>query len=895
MRGRSRLIRWLAWLIPTEQREFVLGDLEELRRIRREKHGPLRAAGRTLRDLLASAISGRLHGGRGPEPPPTRPKRAFAEDLVQDVSAAVRSIVRDKGFTGVTVLTLALGIGSTAAVFGMVNQLVLRPLPGVADAGSVSYLQFRSREDPESPNGRGIATLDFDELRAAPFVEGAASYGNVQLFVSRGDGPPYAAWGGVIYGDYFELLGARPAEGRLLTAEDNAFGADPFVAVIGQGLRDRLFGPGAEAAGRTIRLNGRSVRILGVTAGGFQGAERTDGHEMWIPYPALSALTGFTDERLLSRNSTMHQDLIVRLTDDRSLERGEERIASVLEAIGHAVPDHGEYLSGLRPTLLPGLTTPPMWRAATQRSLSLLAVIVGLVLLVACMNAANLLLFRNVTRRGSVAVRRALGASSGRIARSQIVQSLILAGIASLAGLAVAWLVTLPLSGESLLRMPAIDRFTVDSRVLGFAVAVAAATTVLFGTVPATLAGRFDLQDALRTAGRGDTGRAAGIRTLLAAGQVGVSLALLVGGAMLTRTVANLYAADTGIAVENVVTMPLSFLDSQDPEERLAAVESALRGVETEPVLEVASASLYNPHGGRLIGRIQRTGEADEQRLDAEMIPVTPEWFEALDVATVDGMALRLDEETWTPGSTVLSASMARRLFGDPAQALGQPVRVGFGEMEDARVVAVTGELRRAYDPAELRDAFFVPFEQAPRLGGATLVVRATSVHESTLESIRQAVERALPDVPVAEAMPLSTRLDQIHSERRVFGKLLAMLSVLALLLAGVGLYGVVAFAVAGRRREFGVRIALGARGTTIAGLVARFAGSIVVTGSILGLLGGYALARTLESRLFGLEPLDPTSYVLAVFLFGLASAIACWIPTRRAVRVDPVRALRTE
>jgi predicted permease len=895
----SRLLRALARiLLPRRDREFVLGDLEELYALRAERSGPWRAGLRSIRDLLGSAISRRTARGRPTGgPSPARPEAALLDDLIQDVRAALRSLVREKGFTAVTVLTLALGIGSTAAVFGMVNQLVLRPLPGVPDPGGAAYLQFRTREDSRSIQGRGIATLDFDALReAATLAEGIGGYGNATFLVSTGEGRPLSVWANAVYGDYFEVLGGRPSEGRLLTAEDNRFGADPLVAVISEDLRARLFGPDASAAARTILVNDRAVRVLGVTSGGFQGAERASGleMEMWVPYPALAALTASTEERLLDRNSVMHRNLVVRLPADVPTATAEARLDSILARIGDASPEHREYLAGLRPTLFPGLTTPPMWRATTQRTLTILGGIVALVLLVACANVANLLLFRNVMGRGSAAVRRALGASSARIARGHLVQSFVLAGLGSLAGLGVAWLISLAFRGESLIRMPAFEELAIDKRVMAFAATASLLTTLLFGAFPAVLAGRFDLGSALREAARANTGRSAHFRTVVAAAQIALSLALLIGAVMLTRTVSNLYAVETGMTEEGVAVLPIELPERYGDEEEQAARAATISALEALPGVARVAVTAYSPHGPRLIGRIAVLEESDDALRDADMIPITAGWFELLGVTSEAGAELAVREDAWRRGQVVLTASLARRLFERADAAVGRTVRAGLRGREEARVVAVTSDLRSAQSPEEPMDAFFVPFEASP-LRRTTVIVRAAPLDAAMLGEIRGAVERALPGAPVADPTPLTARVEAIHSESRLFSRLLGLLSVFAVALAAVGLYGIIAFAVAGRRREFGVRIALGARAWGIARLVGRYAGSIVLVGSGCGVVGGYALSRILESRLFGLDPVDPASYGVAVALFAVTATVACWLPTRRAIRVDPVAVLKSE
>jgi predicted permease len=806
-------------------------------------------------------------------------------------------VARDRSFSAVVVLTLALGIGAAASVFGMVNQLVLRPLPGTTDPRGADYLRLLSRDAPDPWNGHGLATLDFDALRrGADFATGVASYGYMDLQVSVGGERPRAVRTNSVYGDYFDVLGVRPVEGRLLTAEDAGFGADPLVAVISADLRDELFGRGGPAVGQPLNVNGVSVRVLGVTPSAFQGAERRSEARMWVPYPALVPLLSFPEDRLLDRSSTMHNELVVRLRPEWTRDRAEARIGALLEGIGAAVPEQAEYLGGLQPRFFPGLTTTPGARASIAGTLTTLGVIVGMVVLLACGNVANLFLFRNVTRRGSAAVRRALGASSGRIMRGELAHALILASLGSIGGLAVAWLISLLLRGERLVGMPGMEPLVFDARVLGFAAFMSVLTAILFGTVPALLAGRFDLRGALQAAGRGDTGRVAGLRAGMASLQIGLSLALLIAGVMLVRTVANLYDLDLGLRIDRVAVLPVEFPTAFDENDQRLARQRLIRDLEALPDVERASVSMYGTLGSaRLIGRIARSSGADLERVSAEMVPVSAGWFEVVRMASEGGAPIRVTDDEWTGGTVVLSRAMALRLYGQTENVIGRTVHVGFRrDLHEAQIVAVSSELRTPNEPDVPREAVFVPMEEAPT-PSTTLVVRAARLDGATLTAIRTAVETALPDAPVAEPTPIESRLDAIHAEARVFGRLLALLSSFSALLAAVGLYGVMAFSVAGRRRELGVRMAIGAGPFRIVRLVLGYAGSIVAVGSLFGVAGGYALSRVLDTRLYGVEALDARSYATAVALLALTAIIACLLPTRRAMRVDPISSLRSE
>jgi putative ABC transport system permease protein len=885
-------------LLPRAEREFVLGDLLELHSLRAERLGRARATLYACRDLVGSAWSGWT--GRRPRwrrPPSYSPAPSPIPDAAQDLVRAVRSVARDRSFSAVVVLTLALGIGAAASVFGMVNQLVLRPLPGTTDPRGADYLRLLSRDAPDPWNGQGLATLDFDALRrGADFATGVASYGYMDLQVSVGDERPRAVRTNSVYGDYFDVLGVRPAEGRLLTADDAGFGADPLVAVISADLRNELFGPGGTAVGQPLNVNGVSVRVLGVTPPGFQGPERRSEARMWVPYPALVPLLSFPEDRLLDRNSVMHNELVVRLRPEWTRDRAEARIEALLEGIGAAVPDQAEYLAGLQPRFFPGLTTPPGPRASIARSLTTLGVIVGMVVLLACGNVANLFLFRNVARRGSAAVRRALGASSGRIMRGELAHALILATLGSIGGLVVAWLISLLLRGERLIGMPGMEPLVLDARVLGFAAFMSVLTAILFGTVPALLAGRFDLRGALQSAGRGDTGRVARVRAGMASLQIGLSLALLIAGVMLVRTVANLYDLDLGLRIDRVAVIPVDFPNDFDENDERLAGRRLVRDLEALPGVERASVSMYDPLGGaRFIGRIARDGGTDEERVAAELIPVSAGWFDVVGMNSEGGAPIRLTDEEWDDGAVVLSKAMALRLYGQTENVIGRTVHFrSVGDLEAARIVAITSDLRRPSDPDAPREAVFVPWEKSPS-PSTTLVVRAATLDGATLTAIRTAVGIALPDAPVAEPVTAVSHLDAIHAEARVFGRLLALLSSFSALLAAVGLYGVMAFSVAGRRRELGVRMAIGAGPFRIVRLVLGNAGSIVVVGSLFGVAGGYALSRVLDTRLYGVEALDARSYATAVALLAITAIIACLLPTRRATRVDPISSLRSD
>ena len=882
--------RWIgalaSLLLPRDRREVVLGDILELYELRSREAGRAAAMLRALFDVLGSAWS--IRRGR-----PGAGRRALRGGLGLDLRLAFRGVVREPAFTLVMVLTLGIGTGAVASVFGMLNQLMLRPLPGVGDTEGVGYLRLTDREQPDPWNGTGLTMTDFEALlEGADFATALSSYGNLTLHVARREGRPIGVWGNAFYGNFFEVLDARAEEGRLLTWEDVRRGSDPRVAVISTRLRQQLFGPEEGAAGATVTLNGVPVRIVGVVGGGFQGPERRSGADVWVPHGALVPLLDFPEDRLSSRQSAMHGDLIVRLAPGTTPEQATERVESLVAGFAEAHPGD-EYLQGLRATFFAGLSAPPGPRASIRQSLSLLGLVVLLVCVLACANAANLQLHRNVSRRGQMAVRRALGASAGRIMRGELATSLVLAVLGTAAGIGIAVPISLFLRGESLVGLPEIEPLVLDGRVLVFAALVSVGTGLLFGGLPAALAGRFDLRGALQAAGRGGTNRGVTLRGALASAQIGLALTLFVTGTLLVRTVANLYAVDPGVDVDRVVVLHLEFPRQLPPEVRDRMSEEMSEAVEALANVERAALGHYDPLGtARSIGRIERDGMAE---MRAEVIPVSAEWFDAMGVDAADGRPLRIDPAGWATDAVILTHGLAERLFGSAEAAVGRPVRHRFGpDATEARVVAVTGPMRTPHEPDEPREGYFVPLDKRP-VPMVTLLARTTRLDEASLEEIREAVEGVLTDVPVADPRPLRSYLDRVHAEQRVFGMLLALLSVSSVLLAAVGLYGVVSASVTSRRREVGVRVAIGAGAGRIVGLVSRWAGAIVGAGVIAGLFGGYALASIAESRLYGVGAADPAAYLFSALLFVVVSALACAMPVRRALAVDPVVELRSE
>jgi predicted permease len=895
--GPGRILRALATLLVRgEAAPFVRGDLEEaLRRDVSRGMSLRRARARYLRNLLASA----WNLARSPlEAVPAAVGRSLGE-LVTDLELAIRSITRHARFTLLTIVTLAPGLGAAAAIFGMLDQLLLRPLPGVNDEDRGAYLQLRRPDRPEGA-GQGFAfpTLYLEDVsRAASAVDGMALYGSRSVNVGMGDARPLGGTANVIYGDFFGVLGVRPSEGRLLRA--NETGPDsPLVAVISQRLRAALFDPNAEPVGRTVRVNGQDVVLIGVAGGGFAGPERGSLVDIWLPYSSLSTVFAQSYIDLRSHSTVALSDIVLRVRNGASFEAAESQIRQVIRDLPTEDPQVGIYLNRMTPTLIPGLTSPPSWRARILATLRLLSGVVLLILLISCANMANLVLLKNARRRSEIATRRALGASGRRIAVQHLFETLILVGLGTLAGLAFAWLATLPFEGESLDLLPAFERFTIDGRVLLFGGALTVLVTALVGTVPALIASRAHPRAALGESRGLETGRLGVVRQVVSAFQFALCLTLLVGGLLMIRTVQNLYAIENPLASEDIWEINLGGSAGATapalptgPRWR-AFYEGLLNDAARVPGVRAQALDVYGVDADPALGRIAESPE--DAWTPASALPVTAGWFDLMGVSRTDGgAALGADWDSGTRNELLVTSSLATRLFGS-TDVVGRSVRAQAGpDAETFQIIGVTTDIRGVSAPDGPLDAYFVPFGLLPRRS-MRLLVQASPFDVNVAAELRRVAEAALPGQPVPDPVPLRQRMDRLHAEQRIFARLLGALAGIGLLLAVAGLYAVISFSVSSRRREFGIRLSLGAEGSHIRGLLLRNLAIILGLGVGAGTWGAWLISKALSHRLFGVTPLEPGVYAAAIATLVLTACVACWLPIRAAVRVDPVDTLRT-
>jgi predicted permease len=775
----------------------------------------------------------------------------------------------------------------------MVNHLLLRPLPGITDPDGAAFLRFTSAERPNL----GVSGPVAEELRhSATLLDGLATYDHIGVHASVGGSRAMAMRGYTVYGDYFELLGVRPLIGRLLTAAETGPDADASRVVISERVWLNLFGGALDVVGRQVLANDHALTVVGVVSGAFQGTDRGVAVDFWVPRSAFVPLARYPRDRLWSPRSTLNQDFVVRPRPGVSFEAAESQVNQLLARISGTSVDYPQSMRNIRATLYPGLNVSPEMRRVIYPVLRILAGAALLALLIPCANVVSLMLVRGMDRRAEDAVRRALGASAGRIAWEQVFESLMLAAAGTAMGLGLAWLIGMVLRGDSLGGLPVFEVLDFDVRVLGFTVVSILLTTGVIGLLPGLLTARIAPGSALRDASRNTVGGRSAFRRGLCVFQLGLSLTLLIGGILLTRTVRNLYAVDTGASLNGVTALTVDFGLNRVEKPALDALHRELLGaVQMVPGIEAAALhSWYGPYMGRLHGQISRIDRPDVEAEVADMHWVSPTWFELLGIGALSGRTFRAPDWDASLPRVVLTAHLARRLYGR-IDVIGTRVRIGTHTPKEAEIVGVVGDLRLNELQALPDAAFFVSSPSIVALTNPVTIIARSDGAATTANAMRMAVEAVVPALPVSQPERLTTRLDTQLSEQRLLARLLALLSLLVTPVAAVGLYSVIAYSVAQRKREFAVRMALGAKDSAIVRLVARSAATILVLGLGFGLVGAYALSRTIQSRLFGVEAVDTVSWFAAAVSLAIVAVLASAAPVRVALKADPTAMLRSE
>jgi putative ABC transport system permease protein len=780
----------------------------------------------------------------------------------------------------VALAVLALGVGANTAIFSVVNAVLLRPLPY---PGAERVVALDGVNPSKGIRQSNMSAPDFEDWKAqARSFEAMSLYAEGGSNLTGGTEPERvtAAWVGA---DFFRVIGVGAASGRALLPEDDRPGGSQVV-VLSHGLWQRRFGSDPAAVGRTVELGGRNWEIVGVMPHDFDFPRRA---QLWGPLQ-LDVAEEPRDNRAYS--------VVGRLREGVTLEAAQAELDAISArlAASYEVTNAGwgVDLDPLKEELVGSL----------KATLFVLLAGVGLLLLIACANVANLLLARASGRRREVALRLALGAGRARIARQMLTESVMLGLAGGALGAALSVWLTELLVALAPADTPRLAEASADWRVLLFAAGASVLTGVAFGVAPALQASRYGLNESLKEGGRGVAGGRSRVRSALVVAEVALSLLLLAGAGLLVKSFARLQAVDPGFDPEGAVTMRVSLPGARykEPARKAEFYAALTERLKSLPGVEAAGATISLPLGGSSlsVGRgFIRDGrpETPEEADNASYATVTPDYFRAMRIPLRAGRVFDERDNMESAMVVVVNESFARKAFAgeDP---LGKRIRIWRDEKFPREVVGVVGDTRpqRLDGPAALQ--MYVPHRQDATWGGLSLVLRARGADADSLVRAARAEVRALDrELPVYDVKALSKVVADSTAYRRVTMFLMAGFACAALLLAGVGLYGVVSYAAAQRTHEIGIRLALGARGRDILGLVVRQGMLLTLAGLGVGLGCAFALTRLMSSLLYGVSAADPFVYAAVSLLLAAVALLACLVPARRATKVDPMVALRYE
>ncbi len=814
------------------------------------------------------------------------------EGLTQDFRLAWRGLRRGPGLVVTATLTLGLGLSAATLIFSVINALFLRPLPGTQPERLVSIYT----SDYSGDLYGATSYPDFADLRARQTsFEGLLAATLSPASLTDGGAPTrvLVEW---LTPDAFDVLGLRPALGRALQADDDTA---PEVALVSDALWRRRFGADPGLLGRTLHVNARAFTVVGVAPAGFRGLVRGLDVDLWLPLRAHALAR--PDARLLSERGARALFVMARLKPGVEARQARAELDLLAAALHQAQPETWTDMrgAGRRLTLRAESEARvfPAARAPLAGFLGLLLAGVALVLLVACTNLAGLLLARASARRREIGVRLALGAGRARLARQLLAESLLLTVPGGALGLLLASWGTAALQAVRLpLPVPIHLDLTLDARVLAFAGAVTLATSVLFGLAPAWQGARFDLLPALRD-GAGETGGARGLRLrrVLVTAQVAVSLVLLGSAGLFLRSLANAHAVELGFDPRGVLLVPLELsLGGFTPEQARALQAQALERLSAMPGVEVVSLTSHVPlalDGGRRGTTIEGYSPQLGEDMEFWSAGVGPGYFDALRLPLQRGRGIGAGDVFGGPGVAVVNQTFARRYLGggDP---LGRRLSFGGDEGPWLAIVGVARDAKVLTLGEAPRPFIFSALMQSDE-SDATLLLRTTGDPAALAPAAREALLQLDRRLPVFGTRTLDAQLGLALLPARLAGLVLGCVGAFALALSAIGLYGVIAWSVARRTRELGLRMALGAARADVLRLVLRQGLSLCALGLALGLAALLALGQLLRGFLYGIGPADPPALAGASALLAAAALVACLLPARRATRVDPAVAQR--
>jgi putative ABC transport system permease protein len=830
------------------------------------------------------------------------------DTLLHDVRYGLRLMARKPAFTLIAVVTLALGIGANTAIFSVVNAVLLRPLPYSQPEQLVKIFQTA----PSSEKGSAPTLWSyprFEVLRDNSHSFAAVAACNQASFSLTGTDEPERLQAELVSANYFPLLGLAPIEGRPFTLEEDTKGNAQTVAVLSYALWQRRFGGDSKVLGKTIELDKHAFTIVGVMPAGFNGQQGTA--ELWIPITDAPLLRY---PRVLANAMNYWFEVVARLDHGVTIQQAQQEMAGITEQIESVYPSPSKRGPGGESR--PAVTLVP-WRDANvdpaiRRSFLILLAAVGFVLLIACANVANLLLARAVSREKEIAIRLAIGASRSQIVRQLITESLLLAVAGGAIGLLIAmWGVDLLTSFKpsdnaqfwsSYTRTFDFFKIHLDGRVLAFNFLLAVVTGIIFGMVPALQASHPNLNESLKeTTGGSAIGvrsqRRLSTRSVLVAGQITLSFVLLASAGLMIKSLVRLQAVNLGFEPAGVTTMSLfgRGVKLEFYNELLARVQ-AMPGVESASVASTAPLLGYSSMTIMDI-KDQPAVESAGPAIVA-LHSVSPDYFATLGIRLRQGRVFTEQDRIGAPRVAVINQAAAERFFADE-DAIGKRIKpyidADYPGAEDlVEIVGIVDDVKYGRIEERAEPNVYLSFLQ-PTDAASTLIVRSRTDKGALVAAIRREALALDRNVPLTRVLTMEERSAEVTSRTRFIALLLGLFAGLALLLSGIGIYGVMAYSVLMRTREIGIRMALGARPGDVFRLVLQEGTILILVGLVAGVGAAFAATRILASQLYDVSSTDPLTFVLIAFLVTGAALLACYLPARRASRVDPMVALRYE
>jgi putative ABC transport system permease protein len=818
--------------------------------------------------------------------------RRLEDEMFQDLRYGARMLFRQRAFTIAAVIALALGIGANTAVFSVVNAVLLRPLPYQnSDRMAMIWGNFFLLKI-EQLGAKAAEYVDYRDQTQS--FETVAAFNTEDFALTDGSRSERVA-GARVTANLFSMLGAKAAQGRLMAPEENQPGRDNVIVISHKFWQSRLGGE-PNAIGRSVRLSDSNYTIIGVMPAGFEfphpSFNFTHPADIWIPL-------AFTTEQVAKRQQPYYLRVIALLKPNVTIEQARAEMSAFGEKVKQQYPR--EYLGPKREEGGWRITVTPLQEQVvgnSRRALLVLFAGVALVLLIACANAANLLLMRATVRQKEMAIRAAIGAHRLRLIRQSLTESLLIAALGAAGGLALASLGVKALVALGPENLPRLQEINVDGRVLLFTLALSILTGLIFGLAPALQASRPDLQYTLKEGAAAATRGSYWLRNLLVVGEVTITMMVLVGAGLMLNSFLRLQRIDTVVEVDKILSVEINLPSARytDPAQSTAFYQELIRRVESLPGVEQASLSNVLPLSAHarndpfsIEGRQYKADNATWAAWQAVM----PNYFRTLGIPFVAGRDFTWQDAGGVPGETVINETMARRYFPDE-NPIGKRISLGSPGPPWLTIVGVVKDIRQRGLESEPGPDWYFPYSVQPSRY-ACLLLRTSGDRMNLVSAIRGQISAIDKDQPVSAVKTMNEVIASTTAPRRFNTLLITVFAAVALALAATGVYSVISYSVTQRTREVGVRMALGAQPGDVIRLILKQGLALTGAGVAAGVLGAIAAARLMSGLLYGVGATDPATFVAISLLLAIVAMLACYLPARRAMKVNPITALRHE